>query len=94
MFTDRRLVHMVSLRDAYYLCSFICMRTTLDLDEDLLKSAMSAVRNTMKTTTKTAVIEQGLRELVARAARERLASLYGSDPTAKAPPRRRAAPKR
>ena len=42
-----------------------------------------------KSPTKTAVIEQGLRELIARAARERLASLYRSDPSAKAPPRRR-----
>jgi hypothetical protein len=66
------------------------MRTTLDLDEDLLRSAMSS----MKGTTKTAVIEQGLRELIARRARERLAALYGSDPTAKAPPRRRASRKR
>jgi Arc/MetJ family transcription regulator len=61
------------------------MRTTLDLDEELLKTAMAAT----KTPTKTAVIEKGLRELIARAARERLASLYGSDPRAKAPPRRR-----
>jgi Arc/MetJ family transcription regulator len=63
------------------------MRTTLDLDEDLLKKAMSAT----KSPTKTAVIEQGLRELIARAAREHLASLYGSDRSAKAPPRRRVA---
>jgi Arc/MetJ family transcription regulator len=61
------------------------MRTTLDLDEELIKAAMRAT----KATTKTAVIEEGLRELLARAARERLASLYGSDPQAKAPPRRR-----
>jgi Arc/MetJ family transcription regulator len=66
------------------------MRTTLDLDEDLLRKAMSAT----KSRTKTAVIEQGLREVIARAARERLASLFGSDPAAEAPPRRRAAPKR
>jgi Arc/MetJ family transcription regulator len=61
------------------------MRTTLDLDEKLLKTAMTVT----KTPTKTAVIERGLRELIAQAARERLASLYGSDPQAKAPPRRR-----
>jgi Arc/MetJ family transcription regulator len=64
------------------------MRTTLDLDDVLLRRAMTAT----KTTTKTAVIELGLRELLARAARERLAALYGSDPRAEAPPRRR--PKR
>jgi Arc/MetJ family transcription regulator len=61
------------------------MRTTLDLDEELVKTAMNAT----KAATKTAVIEEGLRELIARAARERLAALYGSDSRAKAPPRRR-----
>ena len=61
------------------------MRTTLDLDEGLIVAAMRAT----KAPTKTAVIEEGLRELLARAAREQLASLYGSDPHAKAPPRRR-----
>jgi L-alanine-DL-glutamate epimerase-like enolase superfamily enzyme len=39
--------------------------------------------------TKTAAIEMGLRELLAKAARERLAELYGSDRAAKAPTRRR-----
>jgi Arc/MetJ family transcription regulator len=62
------------------------MRTTLDLDEELVAKAMSAT----KSRTKTAVIELGLRELLARAARERLAELFGSDRAAKAPPRRRA----
>jgi hypothetical protein len=66
------------------------MRTTLDLDEDLLRAAMDA----SKSPTKTATIEKGLRELITRAARERLASLYGSDTAAKAPPRRRAERKR
>jgi Arc/MetJ family transcription regulator len=63
------------------------MRTTLDLDEELVAKAMSAT----KSRTKTAVIELGLRELLARAARERLADLFGSDRGAKAPPRRRPA---
>jgi Arc/MetJ family transcription regulator len=90
MFIGPRLVHMMALSDAYYLCTFVCMRTTLDLDEDLLRKAMSATQSR----TKTAVIEQGLREVIARAARERLASLYGSDPAAKAPPRRRTVRKR
>jgi Arc/MetJ family transcription regulator len=70
---------------AYIYGNIICMRTTLDLDEDLLRRAMSAT----KSPTKTAVIESGLRALIARVARERLASLYGSDPGAKATPRRR-----
>ncbi|HVZ74423.1 MAG TPA: type II toxin-antitoxin system VapB family antitoxin [Polyangia bacterium] len=61
------------------------MRTTLDLNEELVKKAMAAT----KARTKTAVIEQGLEELLKKVARERLAALYGSDPGAKAPPRRR-----
>jgi Arc/MetJ family transcription regulator len=65
------------------------MRTTLDLDDALLGKAMSAT----KARTKTAVIELGLRELLARAARQRLADLFGSDKGAKAPPRRRAGPR-
>jgi Arc/MetJ family transcription regulator len=62
------------------------MRTTLDLDEELVAKAMTAT----KSRTKTAVIELGLRELLARSERERLAGLFGSDRGAKAPPRRRA----
>ena len=78
-------MHNYRLRRAYDWTMIVCMRTTLDLDEELLRKAMTAT----KTPTKTAVIELGLRELLARAARERLASLYGSDRGAKAPPRRR-----
>ncbi len=63
----------------------ICMRTTLNLDDDLVARAMSATHSP----TKTAAIEMGLRELLAKAARERLAALYGSDPGAQAPVRRR-----
>jgi Arc/MetJ family transcription regulator len=61
------------------------MRTTLNLDADLVASAMRATH----ASTKTAAIEMGLRELLAKTARERLAALYGSDPGAKAPARRR-----
>ena len=65
--------------------TIICMRTTLNIDDDLVASAMRATH----APTKTAAIEMGLRELLAKAARERLAALYGSDPVAKAPARRR-----
>ena len=63
----------------------VCMRTTLNLDDDLVARAMSATH----APTKTAAIEMGLRELLAKAARERLAAFYGSDPGAQAPVRRR-----
>ena len=61
------------------------MRTTLNIDDDLVARAMSATR----APTKTAAVEMGLRELLAKAAREQLAGLPGSDPAARAPGRRR-----
>ncbi len=60
------------------------MRTTLDLDADLLEKAQRATG----VTGKTAVIELGLRALVEQSARRRLAMLAGTIPGAKAPPRR------
>lgn len=65
------------------------MRTTLDLDEELLREAMEVTH----APTKTAVVHQGLHALVERAARKRLAALYGSVPEAEAPPRRRPRPR-
>ena len=61
------------------------MRTTLNIDEDLVAKAVSATH----APTKTAAVEMGLRELLATAAREQLDALYGSDPVAKAAVRRR-----
>jgi Arc/MetJ family transcription regulator len=61
------------------------MRTTLDLDGDLLAEALRATG----LSTKTAVIEEGLRALVERAARKRLIALAGTLRDAKAPRRRR-----
>jgi len=63
------------------------MRTTLNLDDDLLASAADAtgVRE------KTALIHLGLRALVQKAARERLIRLGGTDRNASAGPRRRRA---
>ena len=61
------------------------MRTTLDLDADLLEKAQRATG----VTGKTAVIELGLRTLVEQSARRRLALLAGAIPRAKAAPRRR-----
>ena len=61
------------------------MRTTLNIDEDLVARAMRATHAPPKP----AAVEMGLRELLAKAAREELATLYGSDPVAKAPTRRR-----
>lgn len=61
------------------------MRTTLNIDDALLERAreLTGIRE------KTALVHEGLQLLVQRAAARRLAALGGSDPAAKAPPRRR-----
>ena len=61
------------------------MRTTVDLDEKLVKEALAVT----KIATKTALIEEGLRSLLRREAARALAAMGGSDPSAKAAPRRR-----
>ena len=61
------------------------MRTTLDLNEDLLSEAQKATG----APTKTAVIELGLRTLIEKAARQRLVALRGRIPAARAPRRGR-----
>jgi Arc/MetJ family transcription regulator len=50
------------------------MRTTLDLDEELMRKALSETG----AKSKTEVIEMGLRSLLEREARKRLKNLYGS----------------
>ena len=61
------------------------MRTTLDLDEQLLIEALRVTG----ARTKTDVVELGLHALIERAARLRLAKLHGKVPEARSPPRRR-----
>ena len=75
------------MTNAYELYDYLCMRTTLDLDEKLLNEAMQA----SGATTKTAAVTLGLKALVAEAARRRLADLHGRLPLAEAPSRRRSA---
>ncbi|HWA91749.1 MAG TPA: type II toxin-antitoxin system VapB family antitoxin [Rhizomicrobium sp.] len=61
------------------------MRTTVTLDDELVKKAMryTGIRE------RGALIEAALTALVQREAARRLAALGGSDPRAKLPPRRR-----
>jgi Arc/MetJ family transcription regulator len=61
------------------------MRTTIDLDEQLIEEArrITGMQET------TALIHEGLRALIARESARRLTRLGGSDPRAKAPGRRR-----
>lgn len=61
------------------------MRTTMDLDDDLVKKAAeySGIKQ------KTALVEEALRQMIRFEAGKRLAALGGTDPGAWAPPRRR-----
>ena len=61
------------------------MRTTLNIDEELIQQALRETR----ATSKTAVIEMGLRLLLEREARRRLKALGGQLPDLEAPRRRR-----
>jgi len=63
------------------------MRTTVDLDEELLARAQAIVN----APTKRALLEAGLRALVDQEARRRAVSLAGSMPDIEPPPRRRGA---
>ncbi len=63
------------------------MRTTLNLDDDLLAQATRLVGPLDRT----AVLHEGLRALIERESVKRLARLGGSQPALKAAARRRAA---
>jgi Arc/MetJ family transcription regulator len=63
------------------------MRTTLALDDDLMKTAQELTGLTEKS----AIVREALKALIQREAARRLARLGGSDPTATAAPRRRPA---
>ncbi len=62
------------------------MRTTINLDEQLIEQA----RRMTGTEERTALIHEGLRALIARESARRLARLGGSEPRLTAPRRRRA----
>lgn len=62
------------------------MRTTVNLDDALLKAASAAAG----TNERSIVLNEALRALVERDAARRLARLGGSDPRARVPRRRRA----
>ncbi len=61
------------------------MRTTINLDDTLLADAarLTGIRE------RTALVHEALRSLIARESARRLSRLAGSDPSAKAAPRRR-----
>ena len=71
----------------YYRYILICMRTTLNIDDDLLREA----RRLSGIAEKTALVHAGLEALVARESARRLAALGGSEPRLRDLPRRRPA---
>lgn len=73
------------MHDMHGSCIMICMRTTLNIDDELLATAAQLTG----VTEKTALVRLGLEALVARESARRLARLGGSDPAALAAPRRR-----
>jgi len=62
----------------------VCMRTTLNIDDALLREA----RRLSGIVEKTALVHAGLEALVARESARRLAALGGSEPRLRAVPRR------
>jgi Arc/MetJ family transcription regulator len=64
------------------------MRTTLNLDDELVNTAMrlTGIKE------KTALVNAGLKELITRESARRLAALGGTMPGLKSIPRRRSAP--
>ncbi len=64
------------------------MRTTVTLDDELLKEASEAIG----VTERAVVLREGLKALVEREAARRLILLGGTMPDAALPPRRRPAP--
>ncbi len=65
----------------------ICMRTTLNIDDDLLEKA----RRLTGIEEKTALVRRGLEALIALESARRLARLGGTEPELELPPRRRSA---
>lgn len=63
------------------------MRTTLNIDDQLIKEAGQLTGITEKTS----LVRMGLESLIRREAAKRLAAMGGTDPRASAPPRRRRA---
>ncbi|GMV56097.1 MAG: antitoxin VapB32 [Betaproteobacteria bacterium] len=64
------------------------MRTTINLDQDLLDEAQRVTGLTERT----ALIREGLKALIERESARRLARLGGSEPQVKPIPRRRSRP--
>ena len=73
------------MKSASRLCILVCMRTTLDIDETLVRQALKETGAKSKTD----VIEMGLKLVLEREARKRLKILRGRLPAIERIPRRR-----
>ena len=73
------------LTPAHDSCIFMHMRTTLNIDDDLIREAarLTGVQE------KTALVHRGLEALIARESARRLAALGGSEKELRPIPRRR-----
>lgn len=67
------------------ICIYIHMRTTINIDDDLLERAskMTGIRE------KTTLVKRGLEALIARESAKRLAKLGGTEKSLRQVPRRR-----
>jgi Arc/MetJ family transcription regulator len=74
----------------YQYGTFVCMKKTLHIDEQLLERA----KLSCGASTATETVRLGLEALVRHAAYERLRTLRGSEPSAEDVPRRREQPQR
>ena len=71
--------------DLHQTCILMHMRTTLNIDDELVARA----RHLSGISEKTALIHAGLEALIARASAQRLAALGGQEKALESPPRRR-----
>ena len=69
----------------YNSCILICMRTTLNIDDEMLNKAskLTGIRE------KTSLVRLGLRALIAQESSKRLAKLAGTEKKLRPIPRRR-----
>lgn len=75
----------IRLARPYRYGSLVCMKTTINLRDDLIAQAAKATGISEKTK----LIHLGLEELVRKAAYQRLIALGGTDPKAEAAPRKK-----
>ena len=73
------------MTDAYVPAFIICIRTTINIDDELLAKA----RDYTGEKEKTKLLHMGLQALIQEHVAKRLVALGGTDPKAKAAPRRK-----